>query len=161
VYSNLRIGTERLWLLIYGQSSFFLDEATALAAGHRPCFECRRADANRFKAAWIKGNPDYGFDMKTPIGKIDDVLQSQRITANGKKATFKTLIDELPDGTFIEIDSEPYLLSDAQLWKWSPEGYEIFENKPLNRLVNVLTPFSIVNAIKAGYCSLQQAEEGS
>jgi hypothetical protein len=46
---------------------FFLDEATAFAAGHRPCFECRRSDFNKFKSLWIKGNPEYNFDEKTPI----------------------------------------------------------------------------------------------
>src|SRR5882757_4708468 len=53
---------------------FFLDEATAFAAGHRPCFECRREDAVRFKAAWLRGNPEYGFDPKITIGKIDEVI---------------------------------------------------------------------------------------
>src|SRR5580765_1641770 len=53
---------------------FFLDEASAFSAGHRPCAECRREDYNRFKAAWIKGNPSFGFNTKTTIGDIDEIL---------------------------------------------------------------------------------------
>jgi hypothetical protein len=56
---------------------FFLDEATALASGHRPCFECRREDAGRFKVAWIKGNQQYGFDSEVAINKIDQVIYEQ------------------------------------------------------------------------------------
>src|SRR4051812_28566618 len=99
---------------------FFLDEATAFAAGHRPCFECRREDANRFKAAWLKGNPGYGFDKKTSINKFDDILQAERIDANNEKVTFEVDINDLPDGTFIQIDNEPYLLANNKIHHWTP-----------------------------------------
>ncbi len=129
---------------------FFFDEATALSAGHRPCFECRRADAIRFKEAWIKGNPKYGFNLKTPIGKIDEVLQQERINADGNKVTFKAALSNLPDGVFIEIDNEPYLLANNGIFKWTVFGYDSGEKK-MALTVDVLTPFSMVNAIKAGY----------
>src|ERR1700757_892600 len=58
---------------------FFLDEATAFSAGHRPCFECRRADYEKFKAAWIGGNPRYGFDNKTSIKELDAVMHRERM----------------------------------------------------------------------------------
>src|SRR4051812_14165929 len=58
---------------------FFLDEATAFAAGHRPCFECRREDAKRFKTCWIKGNPEYNFSMTTSITQIDEIIHKERI----------------------------------------------------------------------------------
>lgn len=130
---------------------FFLDEATALAAGHRPCFECRRADANLFKAAWLKGNPQYGFDSKTSIGKIDEVLQKERISENGAKVTYKARLEELPAGIFIAIDSAAYLWANQTAYHWTPFGYT--EKKILNgkEEVSVLTPKSIVEAIKAGY----------
>src|SRR5262245_6320448 len=58
---------------------FFLDEATSFAAGHRPCFECRREDAQRFKSFWIQGNPEYNFDMKTSVHQIDKIIHTERI----------------------------------------------------------------------------------
>ena len=53
---------------------FFLDEATSFAAGHRPCFECRRNDYHHFKSLWIKGNPEYHFNEKTSVKAMDDIL---------------------------------------------------------------------------------------
>lgn len=130
---------------------FFFDEATAFAAGHRPCFECRREDANRFKAAWIKGNPKFGFDLKTPIGKIDDVLQIERIDANGNKVTFETELGNLPDGTFIAIEDQPYLVVDKLVYHWTPFGYDEQKELDLLERVKVLTPRTIVHILKEGY----------
>jgi hypothetical protein len=130
---------------------FFLDEATTFAAGHRPCFECRRDDANRFKTAWLSGNPEYGFDKKTAIGKIDEIMHQQRIDKNGDKVTFEADVQGLPNGTFIQVNDEPYLVAGNQLFHWTPAGY----NKPGLLLkpgeVTVLTPRSTVNAFSAGY----------
>ena len=70
---------------------FFLDEATAFSAGHRPCAECRRADFNRFKAAWVKGNPLYKYHIKTPIGEIDEILHRERMNPNGSKSTYREI----------------------------------------------------------------------
>ncbi|TCC87080.1 hypothetical protein EZ428_23065 [Pedobacter frigiditerrae] len=130
---------------------FFLDEATAMAAGHRPCFECRREAANLFKAAWLRGNPEYGFNQKTLIGKIDEVLQKERINESGQKVTFEATLQELPDGTFIEMDNQAYLVSNEMVYLWSPFGYAASEQIPPLTKVKVLTPRSMVNAIKAGY----------
>jgi hypothetical protein len=129
---------------------FFLDEATTLAAGHRPCFECRKADAKLFKEAWIKGNPDWGFDMKTPIGKIDEVLHAERIDKNGNKITFEAEIRTLPDGVFIEFNHVAYLINDNQCLEWTPIGYAVSIAISANKIVNVLTPKSIVNALRNG-----------
>src|ERR1700744_1539959 len=80
---------------------FFLDEATAFAAGHRPCFECRRKDYNRFKAFWITGNRKPGFDLNTSINEIDKLLHKERIGRKGEKITYKEKVKNLPDGVFI------------------------------------------------------------
>ncbi len=64
---------------------FFMDEATAFAAGHRPCFECRREDAKKFKHYWIQGNPRYNFSMSTSINEIDAIIHRERITREKKK----------------------------------------------------------------------------
>jgi len=125
---------------------FFLDEATALAAGHRPCGECRRADYKQFEAYWIAGN-----NVAT-IGEIDRVLHNERVDARTRtKVTFQANIDSLADGTFITLDGAPYLIWDQGLWHWTPDGYQPCQTKPRNRIVTVLTPRSTVNALTAGY----------
>ena len=129
---------------------FFLDEATAFAAGHRPCFECRREDFNRFKKLWIKGNPQYQFSEKTSISNIDTILHTERINADGIKKMFHESLDNLPDGTFISVEGEPYLLFKKHLYLWTPYGYEQ-QNVGINGKVNVLTPLSIVNTFRASY----------
>jgi hypothetical protein len=130
---------------------FFLDEATACAAGHRPCFECRRDDANRFKAAWLKGNPKYGFNHKVHIEKIDEIIHQERIDKSGSKVTFEATIDDLPDGVFIQVDGEPYLLANNMIRHWTPFGYEQGTLLPVSTKITVLTPKSVVNAFRSGY----------
>jgi hypothetical protein len=130
---------------------FFLDEVTAFAAGHRPCFECRRQDAVRFKDFWLKGNPGYHFDERTSINEIDKILHNERIDRNGSKITFTENSANLPNGTFIQYESLPFLVLDGLIFKWSPFGYEKrIPIPPLDEMI-VLTPRSIVNAFRAGY----------
>jgi hypothetical protein len=130
---------------------FFLDEATAFAAGHRPCFECRRMDYNRFKAYWITGNSALGFDLHTPINEIDKILHKERIGRKSEKITYEEHAQTLPDGTFILMDCKPYLLDNKQLYLWTPFGYQPPVSVPGTRLLTVLTPKSTVNTFKAGY----------
>lgn len=130
---------------------FFLDEATALSAGHRPCAECRRDDYNRFKELWIKGNPEYGFDKRTSIQQIDAVLHGQRLTDDNLKITYKEKLGSLPDGVFVLFKDHPHLLYKKQLYPWTPSGYEqpFIVNQAVK--IPVLTPESTVNTIKMGY----------
>src|SRR2546426_6801146 len=79
---------------------FFLDEATALAAGHRPCGECRRADFLRFKNAWLSGNRDRGVGETSTISALDRELQRDRLEADGRQRTTEGVLDALPDGVF-------------------------------------------------------------
>ncbi len=133
---------------------FFLDEATALAAGHRPCAECRREDFKCFKKAWLKGNPEYGFADNVKIGEIDKVLQQERVTRTREKVTFPVELGSLPEGTFVSLPSDPesaYLVWRGELRSWSPGGYGQVVQRPGEFLVDVLTPASTVNAIRAGY----------
>ncbi|MCQ6957249.1 hypothetical protein [Mucilaginibacter aquariorum] len=129
---------------------FFLDEATAFAAGHRPCFECRRENAIRFKMAWLKGNPQYGFDQKTSIKKIDEVIHQERIDKKGQKVTSEATVEYLPNGTFIKHNGEPFLISAGRRYLWTPSGYEKPQKLGEGK-VTVLTPASIINAFRAGY----------
>jgi hypothetical protein len=130
---------------------FFLDEATALSAGHRPCAACRREDYNRFKELWLKGNPQYGFDKRTSIQQIDTVLQEQRIADDKSKITYKEKLNSLPDGVFVLFNDHPHLVYQRQLYSWTPSGYEqpFIANQAIK--IPVLTPESTVSAIKMGY----------
>ena len=111
---------------------FFLDEATALAAGHRPCGECRRADYQRFKTAWIAGNPGRGLAGAVSIGAIDRELHRDRLAPGGVQRTFVAEVAGLPDGTFVARGSQavPLLIWAGALWPWSPEGYGHPEARP-------------------------------
>jgi len=132
---------------------FFFDEATAFAAGHRPCFECRRQDYKKFKTLWLKGNPEYHFDEKTSIQQIDDILHKERMEANGEKITYEEYIKHLPYGSFISYNGQPHVIIDDLLHPWSPGGYG--KGIPLSDIkeekVAVLTPASITNTFRAGY----------
>jgi hypothetical protein len=142
---------------------FFLDEATSFAAGHRPCFECRRNDANQFKSSWLKGNPGYHFNEKTSIQEIDKILHQERIDRHQTKITYEERRDSIPDGTFIVLDNKPFLVFDQLIFLWSPSGYKEGIALPGADKLSVLTPRSVVNAFRAGYTpqmALPRSEHG-
>lgn len=130
---------------------FFFDEATSFAAGHRPCFECRRKDFQRFKTHWLQGNPEYGFHEKTPIISIDEIIHRERIDRAKAKITFEESKDLIPDGVFVSYAGKPYLIFDNQMHEWSPFGYQRKVAVPHADFLTVLTPKSIVNTFRAGY----------
>jgi len=88
--------------------------------------------------------------MKTSIREIDDILHRERITADGKKVTFKANLTVLPDGTFIQLNNQPFLLVRGQVHQWTPSGYGKGMQPPSEDVI-VLTPRSTVNAFRAGY----------
>lgn len=130
---------------------FFLDEATAFAAGHRPCFECRRENAKRFKSCWIKGNAAYNFSMSTSINQIDEIIHCERINSAKKKVTHQRPPSAVPDGAFILINENPYLFCKGRAHRWTHFGYEDIIAVPETSMLTILTPESIVNAFRAGY----------
>jgi hypothetical protein len=130
---------------------FFLDEATAFAAGHRPCFECRREDAKRFKYYWIQGNPRYKFEMSTSITQIDDVIHRERIDSDKKKIKHQCLSSAIPTGAFVSMNDQSYVFAKQTLHRWTPFGYEETIAMPEDSDLTILTPKSIVNAFRAGY----------
>ncbi len=131
---------------------FFLDEATALAAGHRPCGECRRADYRRFRTAWLSGNVGRGLDQDAPMRAIDRELDADRRAPGGRRRTFEAPLGTLPDGTFVELAGEPWLVWRGRLAPWTPAGYRtpVSSGSPAT-IVTVVTPRSTVAAIAAGY----------
>jgi hypothetical protein len=130
---------------------FFLDEATALAAGHRPCAECRRDCFVAFRDAWVAG------DLKAGQGsavEIDARLHAERVGPGGCKRTFPANLDELPEGVFVRLEGlaeQAWLLWGGRLLAWSAGGYG--ERRPLRKgeRVAVLTPRSTVEVIRTGY----------
>lgn len=130
---------------------FFLDEATSFAAGHRPCFECRRENYHKFKSLWLKGNPQYHFDEKTSIKKIDDILHKERINRDRSKVTYQENIKSIPNGTFVLVENKAYLIFNKKMYLWSPFGYETEIELPNKNKLTVITPGSLVNTFRAGY----------
>lgn len=130
---------------------FFMDEATAFAAGHRPCFECRKDDARKFKQCWLVGNPSYEYTLKTPIKFIDEILHRERIDHEFKKIIFQSKLSELPDGTFVVVNDSSYVFWKGSLHHWTPFGYQKSITLAGDTIVDVLTPHSFVNTFRAGY----------
>ena len=125
---------------------FFLDEAVALAAGHRPCFFCRRPAAEAFCAAWAKSR-----GAKPPLAReIDAVLHAERLDRGRKRLhVLRGGAGELPDGAVVAAAGEAYTLARGRAFRWIPNGYEgAAEIPPAAVLV---TPPSTVAALRAGY----------
>jgi hypothetical protein len=125
---------------------FFLDEATALAAGHRPCFFCRRDDANRFRAAWEKGN-----GVKSILAReIDAVLHGERLERGKKRLhPLPVPVTELPDGAMVQQGAECFLILQGRALRWAMAGYERPEGALDDAML--LTPPSTMRALGAGY----------
>ncbi|MDI3470691.1 MAG: hypothetical protein OJF62_002754 [Pseudolabrys sp.] len=154
---------------------FFLDEVTAFAAGHRPCFECRRRDAERFAALFASSNTVRPRESGDPESRppsfaaldsrlhgnerkggrlsakaMDDILHAERLDGRAKRIHRRT-IDALPDGAMIVRDGEPYAVRGGRLLRWTPRGYDAKRRRPTGMIVDVLTPPSILAVLKAGY----------
>jgi hypothetical protein len=141
---GLRRWVSRCWICC------FLDEPTALAAGHRPCFECRRADAKAFAAAFARGRRS-GAALRAR--EMDRVLHAERLDGRAKRR-HRLSIDELPDGTFLTLADEPgraFAVRGESLLQWTSTGYSTRRPRPHAIVVDVLTPPAIVAALASGY----------
>jgi hypothetical protein len=136
---------------------FFLDEATALAAGHRPCFECRRTDAERFAELWAKAHG--GGEERARAPAMDEELHAERITGDRNKRTYRARRGDVPSGAFVRYRerqkgdaARPYLVFGQHLLTWNAAGYTalVTPTAPAEE-VDVLTPASIVAVLSAGY----------
>ncbi len=131
---------------------FFLDEAAALAAGHRPCAECSRPRFESFRALWARANPELAHGAQPLATVIDQALHEERIAAAPKRAAYMEKFEALPEGSFVALeDGRAYLVYQNLLWPWQAEGYGHSLVPPRDRLVQVLTPRSIVRTLAAGY----------
>jgi hypothetical protein len=132
---------------------FFLDEAVALADGHRPCAECRHADYVAFQSAWRTAYPDYP-GASTPVADaMDVVLHAERRIRPWVKRTHVAKLNSLPDGAYVVLDGRAWLVQGESLFAWSPERYTERVPRPLISEVTVLTPPSMIAVLAAGYRS--------
>jgi hypothetical protein len=127
---------------------FFTDEATALAAGHRPCAYCRRGDFLDFAEAWRSAAD---LQRRPRAAEMDAVLHGERVDRVRRKITHRRSVDGLPDGVMIRVNGGAGLLVGGRLRPWSFAGYGAPSADPVSGVMEVLTPPSTVAAIAAGY----------
>ncbi len=118
---------------------FFLDEATAFAAGHRPCALCRRDDYNQFLELVGASGAD----------EIDERLHRERLAGTGRRLR-PAVPDELPDGAFVLQDGEPWLVLGRSLLRWTPSGYTARVPRS-GRRMETITPASLLAVLRAGW----------
>lgn len=125
---------------------FFLDEATALAAGHRPCFLCRRAEAKTFRAAWAKG---HGGPPPAAPG-MDAMLHRERLPCGaGRAHVLAVPLADLPDGAMVAARGGAFVIAAGRPLLWSADGYHPAGAMP--RVCRLITPPSTLVALQAGY----------
>lgn len=129
---------------------FFLDEAVAFAAGHRPCYYCRRDAAREFAAAWGRAHGQRAVGAR----RIDEVLHAQRLHGGRKHIhALAEPVAELPDGAMVVSSGEAYLVARGKMFRWTEAGYE--NPATALRAEGLLTPPATVATLRAGYrCSL-------
>jgi hypothetical protein len=126
---------------------FFLDEATAFAAGHRPCALCRREDYVRFGEIWRSLHPG-----ETGADATDARLHAERVDPRTRGHLLHDApIDELPDGAYVLRDGRPFLVIGGELLRWTSEGYDVRVPRPARARTTLITPPSLVEVLRAGW----------
>lgn len=128
---------------------FFLDEVTALAAGHRPCFYCRREQANAFASCFGMAHGT----ARPKVAEMDAVLHRERLASGGvAMALTENEVATLPDGAMVAASGAAYAIQRGKALRWSFEGY--MATVPLGDLgagIRLVTPASTVESLRAGY----------
>lgn len=127
---------------------FFMDDVTALAAGHRPCFECRRKDALAFRSAWQTA---HALAAPPSAPEMDRHLAGERRGKHGAKITWNCKPDSLANGVMVRVDGTILAIRDRKFLPWTAAGYGACVPIDLNLAVEVLTPPSIARILHAGY----------
>jgi hypothetical protein len=126
---------------------FFLDEATAFAAGHRPCALCRREDYVRFGTLWRELHPG-----RLGADAIDARLHAERIVERSRvRRLHEVELGELPDGAFVLRDDHPLLVLGSELLRWTTDGYVERTRRPVRARTTLITPPSLVEVLSAGW----------
>lgn len=126
---------------------FFLDEATAFAAGHRPCALCRHTDYQRFTELWSRLHPDDAPRAEA----IDARLHAERVEGKRDQRVHRAPFDDLPDGAFVLFDQLPFIVWGRRLRRWTPAGYASSVRRPAGD-ASVVTPPSLVAVLRDGWC---------
>jgi hypothetical protein len=126
---------------------FFLDEVTALASGHRPCFECRHHDAEAFAECWQHA---FALSERPRAAEMDRVLHAERLEGRVKRR-HPLKFDDLPDGAFIALNDGAFAVKGNALLRWTPAGYDTRLPRPRKRTADVLTPPAILKVLAAGF----------
>ncbi|MBS1842877.1 MAG: hypothetical protein JST53_00535 [Actinobacteria bacterium] len=137
-----------LWIPNRWTPLFFHDEAVALAAGHRPCGECRHAEYQAYKAAWAAGLGG----APPSAGEMNRRLHAERLVRGTHRRRFhQTGWPDLPDGAFVLLDDIPHLVHGTDLVAWSPIGYGARSRRPRRGTPTAITPPATLAALRAGY----------
>jgi hypothetical protein len=126
---------------------YFLDEATGLAAGHRPCGECRYRDYQAFKQAWAAASGGGIPGVK----EIDKRMHADRMAGPGVRRTYQAPLAELPEGTIVRAEGDSWLVRDGHLLKWTPSGYTERRTAAPATPLTIITPRVTVAVLTAGY----------
>jgi hypothetical protein len=124
---------------------FFLDEATAFAAGHGPCGECRYHDYRRFRSLWERVH-----GVVHTVDDVDRVVHADRLDGR-RKRTYRERFGALPDGAYVVLGGAAWLVRRDELLAWSNLGYGARRARPARGTAEVLTPRSVVAVMRAGY----------
>ncbi len=127
---------------------FFLDEAVAFAAGHRPCFECRYKDFMRFAGLWGAAR---GLQGRGYVKEIDALLHAERLNSDRSKRLHSANYGSLPDGAYVLFDDKAHLVFGDHLLEWSFGGYVKAHPRPASGEAVLITPPSTLTVIEAGY----------
>jgi len=126
---------------------FFLDEATAFAAGHRPCAECRREDYVRLTAIWNDLHPG-----QAGADAIDAQLHGERVVPGTRaQRHHEAAFDELPDGAFVLHGGEPFLVLGRELLRWTPGGYLRGGRRPAGGTAVAITPRTLLSVLRTDW----------
>lgn len=140
---------------------FFLDEATAYSAGHRPCRVCQRERHDQFNTAWTAANATSPLRARLPIADIDKTLHAERTRPDKGKCTHTAAVSDLPPGSFFQHAGEARLVWSTGLLVWSFRGYTKGNPVAPDDQVEVLTPRSIVQLFRAGFEPYVHASAGA
>jgi hypothetical protein len=139
---------EQIWVDRHYTQLFFLDEAAALAAGHRPCALCRRADYRRFAELWAETS---GLVAPPKAAAMDDVLHAERWASRTEPTAVMRPVAQLPDGAVVVLGDAPHLVKGGRLWRWTFEGYRPGSEVASDILCRLVTPPTILGILAAGY----------
>jgi hypothetical protein len=154
IYCVLEFRGRRRRVMSPGQYTelFFLDEPTALAAGHRPCAECQHARYVEFRDAWARANLGPKRRALLKVEEMDLVMHGERVGADRAKPTWMARVADLPAGVMVaDPAGTAWLVTDTALLRWEPSGYSLAIPKPGRGELAVLTPASVVRALAAGF----------